>query len=218
MIVYAHHHLITDEALLEHEKLYKLKEPLARDLASLQDWMEIEEGGGGFLQDPEDLPWNKRTKDLVSLSNFGDEDDAFSRFFRYKLLVWYAHSRFGRWITVSNFRKLFSIRRLTSTQPPSQFGTSDYNDRDIERLVKSVLVVFTSVLPTMAIFALAYTPTQIWRLAFILLFSLFFTLCLVTFTKARAVEIFFATAAMASVQVVFIGGNGIGGGGSSQCT
>ena len=100
-------------------------------------------------------------------------------------------------------------------QPPSQFGTSEFSDQGIERVVKSILVVFASVLPTIAIFALAYIPTQTWRLAFVLLFSLFFTSCLVTFTKARAVEIFFATAALASVQVVFIGGNGISGGGGT---
>ena len=95
---------------MEHEKLYKLKEPLKRDLESLRDWLTIAEGGGGFLQDPEDLPRNRRTRDLVQLSNFGDDDDAFSRFFRNKLLVWYAHSRFGRWMKVSNLRnscKLF---------------------------------------------------------------------------------------------------------------
>ena len=84
----------------------------------------------------------------------------------------------------------------------------------MERFVKSILVVFASILPTMAIFALAYLPTQTWRLTFILVFSLFFTSCLVIFTKARAIEVFFATAALASVQVVFIGGNGISGGGS----
>ena len=100
------------------------------------------------------------------------------------------------------------------SQPPSH-GTSEFSERGIERLIKSILVVFASVLPTIAIFALAYIPTQTWRLAFILLFSLFFTSCLMTFTKARAVEVFFATAALASVQVVFIGGNGISGGGGS---
>ena len=98
-------------------------------------------------------------------------------------------------------------------QPPSQFGISEFSDQGIERFVKGILVVFASGLPTIAIFALAYIPTQTWRLGFILLFSLFFTSCLVAFSKARAVEIFFATAALASVQVVFIGGNGIGGGG-----
>ena len=104
-------------------------------------------------------------------------------------------------------------------QPPSEFGTSEFSDKGVERLIKSVLVVFASLLPTMAIFALAYIPTQTWRMAFILLFSLFFTTCLSTFTKARAVEIFIATAALASVQVVFIGGNSIGGGsGDRGCT
>ncbi len=101
---------------------------------------------------------------------------------------------------------------------PSSFGTSEFSDQGIERLIKSVLVVFASVLPTIAIFALAYIPTQIWRLAFISLFSLFSTSCLMIFTKARAVEVFFATAAVASVQVVFIGGNSISGGGGSGCT
>ena len=112
-IAYVLTNFVTDEALLEHEKLYNLKEPPKRDLADLQDWLIIAEGGGGFLQDPENLPWNRRTRDLVQLSHFGDEDDAFSRFFRSKLLVWYAHSRFGRWMKVSR------IRRKSSSLSPS---------------------------------------------------------------------------------------------------
>ena len=103
----------TDEALLEHEKLYSLKEPPKRDLADLHGWLTIAEGGGGFLQDPEHLPWSWRTRDLVQLSHFGDEDDAFSRFFRSKLLVWYAHSRFGRWMKVSSNRRKSSSVSLS---------------------------------------------------------------------------------------------------------
>ena len=93
-----------DEALLEHEKLYRLKEAPRKDHLSLQEWMEIEEGGGGFLQDPEDLPWHDKTRDLVQLSHFGDEDDAMTRFFRNKLLFWYARSRLGRRMKVSHSR------------------------------------------------------------------------------------------------------------------
>ena len=92
--------------------------------------------------------------------------------------------------------------------------TYEYPDRRLNRATEVVSIVVSSLLPTTSIVVLNYIPPQpaIYRLAFILAFSGFFTLCLTLFTEARRIEIFAAAVALASVQVVFIGTTGIGNG------
>jgi len=74
-----------------------------------------------------------------------------------------------------------------------------------------------SALPTCSIVALYYINSPVWRLVFIVLFSLVFAAALGFFTDARRVEVFAASATLAGVQVVFVGtafgnGNGISSG------
>lgn len=78
-------------------------------------------------------------------------------------------------------------------------------------ITRNVSVVVASLLPTVSIFALYYISTPIWRLIFILIWSGIFSACLAVFTKASRLEVCSASVAMAAVQVVFIGTNGVGG-------
>ena len=89
----------------------------------------------------------------------------------------------------------------------------EYPDRRLNRATEVLSITASSLLPTVSIIALNYIPAAppIYRLAFILGFSGFFTLCLSLFTEARRIEIFGAAVALASVQVVFIGTTGQGG-------
>lgn len=77
-----------------------------------------------------------------------------------------------------------------------------------------IVIAVASVLPTCSIVALYFIHSSIWRLVFIVLFSVLFSLALAIFTDAKRVEIFAASATLASVQVVFVGtafggGNGL---------
>lgn len=66
-------------------------------------------------------------------------------------------------------------------------------------------VLISTLFPSVAVLALYYIKVMSIRLGAVLLFSLLFSATLAAFTKARPVEIFAATAACASVQVVFVG-------------
>jgi hypothetical protein len=64
----------------------------------------------------------------------------------------------------------------------------------------------SAVLPTASIFALYYAHNTPTRLGIIMAFSVSFSVVLALCTTAKRVEIFAASAAFASVQVVFVGG------------
>jgi len=94
----------------------------------------------------------------------------------------------------------------------NQFSVSDKKARAVATVIAMLMA---SAMPTSSIVALYYIDSAVWRLAFIVLFSAFFASTLAIFTKAKRIEIFSASLALASVQVVFVGtAFGSGGGGS----
>ena len=86
-------------------------------------------------------------------------------------------------------------------------GIYEYNDESLKQVIANVSVIISSLLPLASIFALYYIPDPVYGLVFILLFSALFSACLALFTDASRIEIFAATMAIISVQVVFIGTN-----------
>ena len=81
--------------------------------------------------------------------------------------------------------------------------------------MRAVVMIVGSALPTCSIVALYFINLALYRLLFIVLFSGVFSAALAFFTDAKRIEIFAASAALASVQVVFVGtafGNGNGNG------
>ena len=61
-----------------------------------------------------------------------------------------------------------------------------------------------SFLPTVSILALYYINNNMWRLIFIILFSVAFTAALAAFTSASRAEVFIASVSLAGVQAVFV--------------
>ena len=84
-----------------------------------------------------------------------------------------------------------------------------YSGEVLENFAFYISILFASLLPTASIIALYYIPNLLWRLVFIGLWSAAFSFCLAFFTSATRVEIFTASIALASVQVVFVGTNGV---------
>jgi hypothetical protein len=95
-------------------------------------------------------------------------------------------------------------------------GETEYSERLLNRLVLSVTLLVSSLLPTVSIIVLNYIGPPIWRLVFTLFFSVVFNVCLAVFTTAKRSEIFAATVGLASVQVVFIGTTTGGSGNKSS--
>lgn len=66
-------------------------------------------------------------------------------------------------------------------------------------------VLISALFPSISVIVLYFIKSLAVRLWVVLGFSMLFSLVLAVFTNARPIEIFAATAACASVQVVFVG-------------
>ena len=189
-------------------RLYQLPEPAQMDVVRLREFLEDEkhEGVGPFTSaleasiwavhmesksSDEGSIWKKHhpiEQDLVVLNAHPNQQSKAMRILRYSLL------------------ERFSTSRLFTRLRPAEneFGKHSYSGTMLESIVDSFIVVLSCVLPTGSIFALHFIPLQIWRLAFIAIWAMVFSLCLKFFTEATRVQIFSASLAMAAVQVVFV--------------
>ncbi|EDN91968.1 predicted protein [Sclerotinia sclerotiorum 1980 UF-70] len=80
-----------------------------------------------------------------------------------------------------------------------------YNEKIVIRIADMIGSAIASSLPVLAVVVLYSVHEMLARLGIIALFTVVFALALVVTTKAKRVDIFAATAAFASVQVVFVG-------------
>ncbi len=156
------------------------------------------EGGDNFLQgiereilhaDDRLDPDQERASDLVTMSREAIEHDFFSRWLSDEVLDKF-HSLIGRHI-----KRPFD----------EETGMYHYRKLHLRAVSHLVGVMLASVIPAASIFTLYFIQHPVDRLLVLLAYSALFSVCLALFTSARRVEIFAATAAFASVQVVFVG-------------
>ncbi|KAI3325941.1 hypothetical protein HD806DRAFT_532594 [Xylariaceae sp. AK1471] len=83
-----------------------------------------------------------------------------------------------------------------------------YSDRRIRIALNIFGAVFSSIIPTLSIIVLFFVHEMLARLGLVVLFTFIFSLTMCLATKAKRYEIYAATAAFASVQVVFVGTTG----------
>jgi len=180
-----------DELMLEHERMYQLPEPGSNDFDFMREFSDE------CLQPPDNAIWKldekgKREYDLVALSTRSD-GDPFSMWFFDKLHPLY--------------HKLFVEGRIE----PNEMGIYEYDDKSLRRIIANASIIISSLLPLASIFALFFIERPIFGLVFILIFSALFSACLAFATTASRIEIFVATMAIISVQVLFIGSPNAGG-------
>ncbi|KAI9726512.1 MAG: hypothetical protein M1828_001334 [Chrysothrix sp. TS-e1954] len=188
-----------NEALAQYADICKLHNPTKHDLNALRYWLVRPEGGDCFLSGLEAEPYLPDSKvvppnDLVTLSSEHRERDLFSAFLADNVTTWMQRS--FRWWTKSK------------NIDPETAGLQHYKDSKINAIAHFIGTFIASMLPAASIFVLYYVNSMIDRLCIILALSALFSFSLAIFTKAKRVEIFAATAAFASVQVVFIGTTG----------
>jgi hypothetical protein len=167
--------------------------------------IEYEGYGGKWLQHPEDLIYHTffqkssfglferpltEQKDLVRLSGHDRYTDGFTRFLWGPCLN----------LLASLGRRVFG-----------EGSVLNLNGLRMTLVGKAISMVLASMLPTCSILALYFITNNIWRLVFIIAFSVVFTVALAVFTSSTRGEIFIASVGLASVQAVFVG-NLIGGG------
>ncbi|MCJ1385585.1 hypothetical protein MMC17_008708 [Xylographa soralifera] len=187
--------------LLEHHALYKLPEPNDNDVETIfshtqnayeHNWLDSIERSVWKLREKNGDPnkFEMVERDLVSLSGTADsETDKFTRLLREKLA------------------NLFYTLFRKPSEEDKEMGMHIYDGSTLDRITGNVVVIVASILPVCSILALNYIPNGVWRLIFILIWSLLFSTCIAVFTVADRVQIFQASVAMAAVQVVFIGTN-----------
>ncbi|KAK3116672.1 hypothetical protein LTR53_002719 [Teratosphaeriaceae sp. CCFEE 6253] len=192
--------------LLEQYQLHRLPKPDRSFVESIYNFISSEKADKpGWLEHPENTIyaiWDDDRKpiqqDLVTLNpEFQRHQDPFTRFFTTRAMDWW-HRIYSRF-----------------KGPDGDLGEYVYAESAISKWIGGITMVVASALPTLSIVVLYFIRNEIWRLAFIVLFSGVFAAALAIFTEARRVEVFAATATLASVQVVFVGTSFGNGGGNS---
>ncbi|EKG11220.1 hypothetical protein MPH_11691 [Macrophomina phaseolina MS6] len=173
------------------QKSTNSKKQTKYDLRILRDWLKRSGGGNNFLSGVEALPWEEEHSDLVALS--GRHHDKFMRWVSEKLVP----CSLIEW-----------LRRSKKPIPGhEEVGLVKWGDGQYHKASMALSVVVSSLIPCLAIITL-YHIQDLIRIYAAFGFSALFSLALALLTLARPAEIFGATAAFASVQVVFIGSTG----------
>ncbi|KAI9668540.1 MAG: hypothetical protein M1831_000979 [Alyxoria varia] len=181
-------------ALVQYHEICQLHSPTKHDLQNLKHWLWRPDGGDNFLRGVEGEAWDSERvphRDLITTSDAHKERDIFSAFLADNCMVWVL--RFSEW---------FQPKRHLD---PENAGLTHYDDSKLNRIAHFIGTLIASMLPAMSIFVLYFVNSMLDRLCIIIAFSALFSFTLAIFTKAKSVEIFAATAAFASVQVVFVG-------------
>ncbi|KAK3639869.1 hypothetical protein LTR56_012249 [Elasticomyces elasticus] len=189
--------------LLEQHKLLRLPKPDSSFVESIYNFIGSEKGDKpDWLEHPENTiyaVWDDDRKpiqqDLVTLNQEFRNQDPFTRFFTTILMDWW-HRVYSRFKPADG-----------------ELGEYIYSEKAISKWMGVVTMIVASALPTLSIVVLYFIKSEVWRLVFIVLFSGVFAAALAIFTEARRVEVFAASVALASVQVVYVGtgfGNGNG--------
>lgn len=190
-----------NKLLLEQSRLHELSKPDHVYVNTIANFINSEKDGKpDWLQHPDNTiygVWDDNREpiqgDLVTLNRAFREQDAFTRFFTSTFLIWW--------------HRIYSRFRA----PDGTLDEYVYGDKKTSRYMRAIVMIIASALPTCSIVALYFIESSLWRLGFIIMFSGVFASALSFFTEAKSIEVFTASVALASVQVVFVGttfGNG----------
>lgn len=196
-------------------QLSQLKAPPKSQLQVLQKWFQKEgtllrNTGDIFPPGAEYFMWNDADENMYYSLDFSrSENDSFMKFIKGGLLRTY---------------HFFVGRKLKKSERDSDEESlySYYEDSALDIASGLIALIISSTLPVLTIFVLNLLTTTIARIGFTVLFTAIFSALLFTFTTAKRVEIFAATATLvtsdltvlypaltlnrfAAVEVVFIG-------------
>ncbi|PVH87646.1 hypothetical protein DL98DRAFT_649265 [Cadophora sp. DSE1049] len=178
-------------ALLQQASINRLKPARNYDIRLIQSWIVRPEGGDSFLRGLEGDPWDEENEsDLITVCTRQDVD-IFTGWIAQTLLPWLHRIVLYRW--------------KTPVKGHEDVGLVKWNNSYFTAVSRIITVIISTIFPSMEVLVLYFIQKMVVRVGMVLLFSATFSLSLAIFTNARPVEIFAATAAFASVQVVFVG-------------
>ncbi|KAI9880356.1 MAG: hypothetical protein M1830_003967 [Pleopsidium flavum] len=180
-----------NEALLQQSLCFGLDRPSGCDMNFLRKWLTGSKMGGCFLSGREQQVWDQAYEaDLISLRKSHPEKDVLSR-----------------WLTgtfVGCFHRSLGHHFKRPIPHDVESGIANY-DNTLLAVADLVGTVISSLLPISSIMVLYFVKNMLMRLTVVAGFTALFSITLAIVTKARRIEVFAATAAFASVQVVFVG-------------
>lgn len=167
-------------------KVEKLPEPNSLNFMFLQNWVNHRDRGDGFILDID--PWESSQRDdFVTMTC----PDRFATALEGWIVPWY-HQYIG------------------ARGPPTahkRHGMLWYYGPDRFVLLGNILtVLLATAIPAGSIVILFVVRSMVLRLLVIAIFCLVFACSMTFVVGARRVDVFSATAALAAVQAVFVGG------------
>ncbi|TVY33855.1 hypothetical protein LSUB1_G007853, partial [Lachnellula subtilissima] len=180
-----------NQCLFQQRQLATFDQPEAGNLEFMNEWLADSSRGNYALEGLDRNVWQDG-KDLLVVTSDRLVGDSFTRFLRKPLTaLWH---------------KLWGRRRGPTDVENSACA---YGENIVIRFADIIGTAIASLLPVLAVVVLYCVSEMLTRLVMVALFTVIFSLALVTTTKAKRIEIFAATAAFASVQVVFVGSSDI---------
>ncbi|GME32979.1 hypothetical protein GTA08_BOTSDO10868 [Neofusicoccum parvum] len=181
-------------ALIQQAQVGKLGDVNLHDLGVLKEWFARKHGGNNFLTGIEDKPWrDQEVADLVALSG--------------RPYAW-----FTRWVIEKAVPWLYTIgipRRKAPIQGQEEAGLVEWKDESYGKAARVTAVIMSTLIPSIAVITLYCIRSLLACIFVAMAFSMIFSIAL-ALSNARTAEMFAATAALSSVQVVFIGSTSIG--------
>ncbi|KAI0862056.1 hypothetical protein F4860DRAFT_473285 [Xylaria cubensis] len=194
-------------AIQQYQSVASLPKPSEQQRKGLYAYVYHPSTGGycDFLgQDLGDYPpyssvlGQDRHQDLLFLGQHRFDDDLVTKFL--------AGSALNAFHWVWKYFKKPAVTDIESVSGETQTASLyHYSDERIVVFLGIVGSILSSVLPTISIIILFFVHDMLARLGLVTLFTFLFSLTMCLATKAKRYEIFAATAAFGSVQVVFIG-------------
>lgn len=194
-------------AVSQYSQIASLRQPKPSERSVLHEWITSTRGGacgflgrdlGGFQPQQPSVYEAIHEKDLAILSDRRGEEDLFTEFIEGPVMRLYHRFRQHSKAPVSRDLENPAVAENRS-------NWHHYDDSKIERVTKVLGTIFSSLAPLVSIIVLSFINNLKIRLGLVCVFTFLFSGCLAIATQARRVEVFAATAAFASVQVVFIG-------------
>ena len=166
---------------MEATKLNSLEASDASQLRVLRSWLLDEKGGANFLRQSESRQWEDTAgSSFVRVNPSKDENDVFTKF-----VVW---------LLVSVGRRTFCTSWTAGRIVDVETGLISYDDSKITKSVTLITTVLSSTFPVISILVLYLVKNTYGRIGIAAGFTAFFAFFLATFSSARRVEIFAATA------------------------
>ncbi|KAF2667891.1 hypothetical protein BT63DRAFT_304305 [Microthyrium microscopicum] len=179
-----------NDAVLKHAAMLRLQAPTKHNLDFFQRWLERPMMGNFPLLGLDRKAWDPQNEhDLMSLVT-AETTDPFTRWFRNSIIPAF-HRNIGQ-----------KLKSTVSGHVGSDIF--EYHDVTLRMIIHAATTLTASVLPLCSITILYLVQNNGWRLIFIFILSVCFSLALSFMTNAQKIEIFMAVSAFGALNVVYL--------------